>query len=103
MYHRSGPRRIKSESAEGTNRLITCEVDGGANCWLLSNQHLETGRLAADRCGNFGGAWLTKVNQGGGGVGVRKVGLSGSPLFSPHSERLSGSLFIPAAARWPTI
>lgn len=68
-YYRSGPRRIRSESAEGTNRLITCEVDGGVNRWLPSNQHLETGRLAADRCGNFKGAWLRKVNWEEGELG----------------------------------
>lgn len=50
-----------------------------------------------------GGAWLRKEKKTWGrwvgGVGVRKVGLSGSLLFSPHSSpQLNGSLFIPAAA-----
>lgn len=62
-----GPRRIKSESAEGTNRLITCEVDGGANCRLLSNQHLQTGRLAADRCGRCGEGGVGEKSKPKGG------------------------------------
>lgn len=68
-YHRSGgPRRIKSESAEGTNRLITCEADGGTNCRLLSNQHP----------GLEDWLWIDVGTSGGGRGGVvekRKPGV----------------------------
>lgn len=84
-------------------------VDGSASCRLLSNQHLRDWKTGRGSMWELQGGVAEKgrAREGrGGGVGVRKVrtvGLSGSPLFSPHSEQLNGSLFIPAAARWPTI